>query len=351
MKRRCCARCFGDRLIETEYIPQLDPISQTCDYCGAEDVDCVEPDLLGQWFWALVATYQEDSTGRLLVDLFRDEWGMFEGSGMNSAQQKELLDEVLDDGQVVRKAFVPISDDDGFGRLREWEDLRDEMMHHNRWFLDEPMDMDRVGWLLGQLIAPVELVSGRVWYRARLMDGERVFRTEDMGAPPPRLAGHGRANPAGIPYLYLASTRTTAVAELRPHTGEHATVARFSLSGNEPTFADLRSPRQLASPLLGDEEEIIRLRSDLPLLQRLGEELTRPVQPQGVPYEYIPTQYLSEYIKKQGFAGLLYRSSVSSDDGFNLALFDPSMAEAVDAVEVIVAEVSVKLTNQHEATG
>jgi RES domain len=89
-----------------------------------------------------------------------------------------------------------------------------------------------------------------------------------MGAPPKRLAPHGRANPPGIPYLYLNSTISGAISELRPHTGELASVATFQLP---ITFkaVDLRDPRKLVSPfLLEDENQIGLLRLDIPFLER-----------------------------------------------------------------------------------
>ena len=195
---------------------------------------------------------------------------------------------------------------------------------------------------LAQLIVPSSFFGDIVWYRARLMSSDDPIPLDEMGAPPRDRAGHGRANPAGIPYLYLGSTPSTSVAELRPHTGEKACVAEFKLP--DLRFADLRDPRKLISPLLGDESEIIRLRADLPLLERLGDELTRPVQPRGAPYEYIPTQYLCEYIKKCGFDGVVYRSSVSSDNGVNLALFSPDLALAIQVSEVTVDRVSVRIS-------
>src|SRR3546814_20143213 len=65
---------------------------------------------------------------------------------------------------------------------------------------------------------------------------------------------------------------------------------------------DLRNPRKLVSPfILSDASEIGQLRADLPFLERLGDELTRPVQPAGAAIDYIPSQYLCEFIKKSGF--------------------------------------------------
>ena len=40
--------------------------------------------------------------------------------------------------------------------------------------------------------------------------------------------------------------------------------------------------------------------------------------------DYVPSQYLCEFIKKCGWEGVIYWSSVS--DGMNLALFKPALA-------------------------
>jgi hypothetical protein len=106
------------------------------------------------------------------------------------------------------------------------------------------------------------------------------------------------------------------------------------------TVVDLRGPKTMVSPfLLEDAEDIGRMRADLPFLERLGEELTRPVLPQAAAIDYTPSQYLCEFIKKCGYQGVLYRSSVS--DGINLALFDPSLANAGDVSQYLVSRVSI----------
>ena len=96
----------------------------------------------------------------------------------------------------------------------------------------------------------------------------------------------------------------------------------------------------MVSPfLLEDAEDIGQMRSDLPFLEKLADELTRPVVPQAAAVDYTPSQYVCEFIKKCGFDGVVYRSSVS--DGINLALFSPPKAEAVAVVEYSVERVSV----------
>ena len=109
------------------------------------------------------------------------------------------------------------------------------------------------------------------------------------------------------------------------------------------TLLDLRNPRRLVSPfVLDDEDQIGLLRSDIDFLERLGEELTRPIMPQGALIDYVPSQYLCEFIKKCGYAGVIYRSSVSN--GINLALFDPTLATASDVRPYLINRVSVNVT-------
>lgn len=333
-KKYCCPECFGDRGLRENIFPLLSPKRGACDFCKTASVPLVEPIQLSAYFEMLANVYEADPAGRSLVEWMKDDWQLFSHPTMDVAHAKELLGEILDDGDIVRHSFSPSPNYVSEG-LVQWETLRDEMMHRNRWFLDMSLDMARLRQLLDLLLAPE--LPGQ-WYRARIRNDDGMYPIGEMGAPPKRRASHGRANPAGIPYLYLGSLPETAVAEIRPHTGEIACVANFTIP--KINAVDLRHPRELTSPfILTDASEIGQLRADLPFLERLGEELTRPVLPQGAAIDYIPSQYLCEFIKKSGFDGVVYRSSVS--DGINLALFDPDKAEGGNVVQYNVKRVAV----------
>lgn len=335
-KRGCCPECFDDRGLRDDIFPSLNPERGTCGYCGSKDVPLVEPAQLRTWFELLANVYEPNDDGKSLAQWMKDDWQLFSHDKMDLAHAKELLGDILEDGDVVRRPFAPSPSYISEG-LAKWETLRDEMMYRNRWFLDVSIDEERLRQLLDLLLAPpIPLI----WYRARIRTGDEVYAIDRMGAPPKRLAGHGRANPAGIPYLYLASKPETAAAEIRPHTGEVAYVADFTI----PVIraVDLRNPRSLVSPfILTDASEIGQLRADLPFLERLGDELTRPVQPSGAAIDYIPSQYLCEFIKRRGFDGVVYRSSVS--DGINLALFDPEKAQGGQVQSYNIARVTVEV--------
>ena len=298
----------------------------------------VAPGDLAIYFETLVSAYRRDPKGKPLVQWFRNDWDLFRHPRMNDSRAKDLLGEILNDRKIVRQRFAPASFPSAVS-LSDWEKLRVELMYNNRYFPKETIDLDRLEELLPHLALDVDEVP-TVWYRARIQMGSKPFSNREMGAPPKWIASHGRANPAGIPYLYLGSSPITAVSEIRPHTGERACVADFT-TRRELRFIDLRSPRKTVSPFILDTGGIGRLRNDLPFLERLGEELTRPVLPQAAAIDYTPSQYLCEFIKNCGYQGVIYRSSVS--DGINLALFVPRIARCGVVTEYNVTRLAVEI--------
>lgn len=337
MPRMCCPECFGDRALTKSIIPAQSTSVGTCDFCDSENVALVAPIQLADVFSMLLGVYELDAAGKSLVELLKEDWRLFSNAKMDHAHARDLLAEVLDDGEIVRRTFSPSATYKSEA-LARWEMLREELRYKNRFFLDEALDTDRLRELLDHLVADG---MPAVWHRARIMASDVLFPIGEMGAPPKHLASHGRANPTGIPYLYLGSQPDTAIAEVRPHTGESACVAEFTIPSGL-TAVDLRNPRQLVSPfVLADASAIGQMRADIPFLERLGEELTRPVLPRSAAIDYLPSQYLCEFIKKSGFDGVVYRSSVSA--GINLALFNPAKAVGGRVMRYGVKSVSVEI--------
>ena len=75
--------------------------------------------------------------------------------------------------------------------------------YENRFFPQTEIDEERLRGLLSHLLLGSDELN-QIWYRARLQSMTEPFLRDEMGAPPKHLASQGRANPAGIPYLYLA---------------------------------------------------------------------------------------------------------------------------------------------------
>ena len=284
--------------------------------------------------------YVPADNGHSLLDMLQRDWELFDFNRIDPANATLLLADILDDPEINYKKFTP-SDLCHSDTLERWRNVRTELKHQNRFFPKTEFSLDRIEQLLSHLQVYVSDVT-LIWYRARIQEGVAPFPPEEMGAPPRDKATHGRANSAGIPYLYLASDKQTAASEIRPHPGEAVCVAETTVS-DTLSLVDLRRPRVTVSPFsLSSENEVARIRGDLDFLEFFGEELSRPVIPQSAAIEYIPSQYLCEFIKGCGYDGVLYCSSVG--EGSNLALFDPPLATTGEVISLKVERVSVELS-------
>ncbi|WBY15948.1 RES family NAD+ phosphorylase [Erythrobacteraceae bacterium WH01K] len=288
----------------------------------------------------LYSSYKIAKDGKSFIEWMASDWRVFDETKVSREDQLGLISDALGPTFPIDVPMQPISPELQ-QPLAKWDELKTELKEKNRYFFDQSLiDMDRLSDLLDFLLTSD--LPGR-WYRGRITENIDGFELSDMGAPPGRLASHGRANPPGIPYLYLASAAETSASEVRPHTGEKICIATFEIDG-PITAVDLRDPRGYVSPfILDDTFSIAQLRNDIPFIERLGEELTRPIVPKGAAIEYVPTQFLCEFIKKRGYDGVVYRSAIS--EGFNFALFDPSRARALSTQVFNIESVRVQIGN------
>lgn len=158
-------------------------------------------------------------------------------------------------------------------------------------------------------------------YRARINEDQllnKPMKPTKMGAPPVSKANSGRTNPEGIPYLYTATDRHTAVAEVRPWEGAKVTVASIKLN-RDITIVDA------AARFDSEKTEENSVGAEITWNDLVSYAFTVPYEP-GRSVWYLPTQFLAEHFKASGFDGISYRSGLS-DSGDNLALFDPKLGK------------------------
>lgn len=188
----------------------------------------------------------------------------------------------------------------------------------------------------------------RFLWRAQLGHSWR-FENEDVGEVPaphepdrmcPRAgrATEGRANPKGIPYLYLSSSRETALAEARPWVGSQVSVGQFKVV-RELKVVNCTTERNgstfyFKEPSPKKREEAVWADID--------KAFAKPVTPIDDVADYVPTQVLSELFKAKGFDGIGYRSSLG--DGFNIALFDIHSAEIINCFLFAVDSIKFDFT-------
>ena len=171
----------------------------------------------------------------------------------------------------------------------------------------------------------------QAFYRARIHSPSQQdsYKLSEVGAPPMGVANSGRLNPEGIPFLYLADSTDTAIAEVRPWKSAAISVGCF-----KPTRV-LRVAQLMASNSVVGSSEISEHGFGL-IAGMLFEALYFSVPThRDDRYAYLPTQYIASKFKSAGIDGLQYES-VLREKGTNTAFFDPGscQCESVEVFEV-----------------
>lgn len=318
---KCCGGCFGDWFL-TDHINNKSNEVGTCEFCGSKNVKIISPQELLFHFDSLFELYEEsvEPKAASLESLLRQDWGLFEG--LERVKAESLLVHIFDNTDFFRCKFLPSPDSETTAIL-QWETFREELKHQRRFF---PTNNSEILNLKTSFVA-LESKEAPTVYRARACEQSIPIPIGNMGKPPENLVGNGRANPVGIPCLYVASDADTAVAEIRPHKGEIVCVAEFRVE-SELSFVDLRNPRSKISPFSLDEEELKMVHRNMGYLCRLGDELAMPILPRTAHLDYLPSQYLCEFIKSCDYDGVVYKSAMG--EGINYAIFNDSEVSGID---------------------
>src|SRR5208337_4985358 len=148
----------------------------------------------------------------------------------------------------------------------------------------------------------------------------RIARMKPMAY----AAYEGRANPKGIPYLYLSTDKNTSMAEVRPWIGSYISLGQFKLL-KDVTLVNCTSDAK--KHMIYFEEPADPNEREIAVWGEIDGAFSKPVTPDESVADYIPTQILAEFFKKNGFDGIAYRSSLGK--GHNIALFDLNAADLI----------------------
>jgi hypothetical protein len=212
-----------------------------------------------------------------------------------------------------------------------WDKFAEEIKSRNRFHIQNTLDLDKLKILLNRYSKPIH--KGRIFYRGRISSSVG-FEIVNMGNPPSEKSKSGRANPTGISYLYIADQLETTLYETRASLLDYVTIGKFRLKENIKVV-NLRG--NIYDPiLLAENEELEDFMIHLPFISKLEQELSKPNRRNDIELDYLPTQYLSEFIKSIGYDGVEYQSSLYSE-GYNLAIFN---VEKFECINVELHEIS-----------
>jgi hypothetical protein len=143
--------------------------------------------------------------------------------------------------------------------------------------------------------------------------------------PLPDRAHDGRANPKGIPCLYLATKEETAISEVRPWIGSYLSVGQFQLLKPIEIIDCSRYHSDTKFYFKEPSKEEI----EKAVWTAIDCAFSTPMMRSDDVADYVPTQIIAEAFKKAGLGGIAYKSNFGAN-GFNVALFDPQAADLIN---------------------
>lgn len=141
--------------------------------------------------------------------------------------------------------------------------------------------------------------------------------------PLPYSASDGRANPRGIPCLYMADDRHTAIAEVRPWIGSLVSVA-IMRTLKDQRLVDVREDNTRTPIYL--EGEPSPEKREAAVWSHVARAFREPVLREDNRAGYAPTQIIAEAFRSEGYDGIAYGSAFGKGQ-VNIVLFDIGAAE------------------------
>lgn len=304
----------------------------TCEVSGKEE-ELIELEFFYDFFDEALSLFTLDSMGIPLLEIIQEEWHLF-----TSYPYGELiLNRVCSDLGAPFTALSVVSyTDDIKRRIYAWDALKSSVMKDRRFFSGHK-DLDDYSYLIPE----ATLKKKTALFRARILpkDVTRLKRSE-MGCPPPHLSTPGRANPRGIPYLYLCSDEETTYSEVRAVQLDRLGIGRFLIK-KDLAIVDFNTEVSLYLAYdMGNDLAIVV--AGKRIITAIQKDMSRPMRRYDSELDYIPTQLICEYCKVKGADGICFESTLHRG-GKNYVLFDSSSAKCTKVYYREVKEISIRV--------
>lgn len=324
--KKCCSNCFTSSYLE--YIIASFNEQGTCDFCGSKNTFVVLPELLYDKFHALFDCYEADDTqpSKFVESIKKDfSFNLF-SNNLDDILQSNLLEAIsADSGRDYEDLFkknVRLRIETLNGINLSWTKFKDEIKNENRFHISNVLDLTTLAKHFESEDLQRIIPTGYVLYRGRICDNNGIKRTL-MGNPPQKLARPGRANPFGISYLYVSDKAETTIYETRASLLDYISIGKFRVL-EDLKIMNLRSKESLDFFKWIEAEEIEMFM----FINQLQDELAKPYKNSDQELDYIPTQYICEFIKSLGYDGVEYRSALFRE-GYNIAVFHPMKLKCI----------------------
>lgn len=356
----CCENCFNDAEIKA-IIKNRVKTRGNCGACNSDNVFIYDTNVDDELVNSLNNLLNVYTTKESLPDDFLKEdlttleyeltqrWSIF-AKGKHKALDiiKAICAERFKENPALFEDEIGIYDINNVAYLEEnsllkssnWNTFVNEIKMSNR-FHTNIMNLE-ILYEFCRETAEIEIKKGSEFYRSRISDRQGYTKTE-MGAPPIHKITNGRANPVGIKCLYLSSNEETTLHEIRAGAFDYVTIGTFRALEDiiivDFTVLDKISPLMV--------EDIKRYAVNKRHLEQIIDEIAQPLRSTDSPLDYLPSQYIVEFIKSKGYKGVKYKSTVSNT-GYNLAIFDDALFETFDTKVVTIDKMKYSYSSVNE---
>lgn len=313
-----CSNCFNDIELQIAVSNESSDFG-ICEACGQEAY-VVSIDIFADFFKELLHLFQPAREGVDIVSLLQKDWDIF----VDGEVGKRIIGYFLsldyygyDLNEKV--GYVDAIKND----ISTWDKIKREVREEKRFFAN-------LSYFDGNnmIEANTTIPQDTILYRARVIPSDRTYLTKnDMGCPPRGKATAGRANPLGIPYLYLCKNEETTYYEVRALYLDKLAIGSFKTT-RDLNILDFTSALSLYYAYNNSTISLSEVIAKQKILQLISSDLSKPLRRYDSELEYVPTQLICEYCKINGIDGICFNSSLHNG-GVNVVLFDSSSAECI----------------------
>ncbi|MFN4084925.1 MAG: RES domain-containing protein [Spirosomataceae bacterium] len=325
---KLCSNCFLD--YEVQSFIEASGQQADCDFCETEKTKTINAAELIDFIESLISNFEHSKSGESLVAKIQSDLTLFK----NEQIGKKILDFVIQEALILNvDSATDLVDynDDIKDSINYWDEIKESLKWRNRFIPDIILRGDEKFNWRDIILDPnnsTHLDRNQKLYRARIHQekGQAKFPPEKMGTPDKEISKAGRANPAGIPYLYLSLDDETVLYETRATKHDEISIATFVLKQGIDSIPIFDFTKQTSI-----FQEIVNpsIKNRL-LIKKISEDLSRPLRRFDSELDYIPTQFICEYIKVFGdFKGIKFSSSLNPKRGYNIVIFEPTLMECI----------------------
>lgn len=316
-----CKECFTDVEICKE-VENNSTDEGKCDVCGRIGKRC-DLSVFADFFVSVIQLFKRDDTSQdTIISLLEKDWNIF----ADDQCARIILSEVIHtNGLAVNLNDMVTYTDAIINGSSVWEQLKAEVKESYRFFVDHDKFDDYAGLLLASTLR-----EGTLLFRARVTpDGQKKLKAKNMGCPEKGKATAGRANPLGIPYLYLCKEEQTTYYEVRSVFLDRLSIGKFRIQ-RDLKIVDFNSKSSLFLSFDGANSLSDTVVKKL-IQDAISHDLSKPLRRYDTELEYIPTQLICEYCKRNNADGICFNSSLHSG-GVNYVLFNPDDAKCISVI-------------------